>query len=290
MMRTIVVSVSVGLCLVVPVASSGQTAPPSASTTTVATVDGQPVSEQELQDALGPQQVMQLRTQEYELKSKALEGLIRLKVTQAEAKRRGVSPEALIEQEVDSKVPQPTDAEVEAFFWGQNRVGVRFADVKEQLRAALKTLTIQRARQQYADSLRGRSDVRLMLRPPSVDVAYDPARVKGDPNAPVTIVEFADFQCPFCKQSAATLHNLLTKWAGTVKLAYMDFPLREIHPRAQQAAEASRCAGEQGKFWEYHDALYADSSKLEQSDLINRARALRLDDRAFQSCLASGKF
>src|SRR5436190_17034528 len=114
-MRMIVVSLSLGLCLIAPVASSGQTASQSAPTNPVATVDGQPVSEQELQDALGAQQVMQLRTQEYELKSKALEGLIRLKVTQAEAKRRGISPEALVEQEVDSKVPEPTDAEVEAF-------------------------------------------------------------------------------------------------------------------------------------------------------------------------------
>jgi len=129
-----------------------------------------------------------------------------------------------------------------------------------------------------------------LLQPPSVDVTYDPARVKGDPKAPVTIVEFSDFQCPFCKQSEATLHNLLTSRAGTVKLAYMDFPLREIHPRAQKAAEASRCAGEQGKFWEYHDALYADQSKLEDADLINRARTLNLDEKVFRSCLDSGKF
>jgi len=75
-----------------------------------------------------------------------------------------------------------------------------------------------------------------------------------------------------------------------VRLAYRDFPLHEIHGQAENAAEASRCAGEQGKYWEYHDALFADQSKLDDASLAERARKLNLDDKAFQSCLASGKF
>jgi len=149
---------------------------------------------------------------------------------------------------------------------------------------------LQKARQVYADSLRAKIDVAVLLRPPSVTVAYDPARVKGDPKAPVTIVEFSDFQCPYCKKSESTLHELLTKYSGRVKLAYLDFPLREIHPQAQRAAEAARCAGEQGKFWEYHDALYAEQSKLDGAELLTHARALNLDEKSFQSCLNSGKF
>jgi protein-disulfide isomerase len=114
--------------------------------------------------------------------------------------------------------------------------------------------------------------------------------VKGDPKAPVTIVEFSDFQCPYCKKSESTLHDILAKYSGRVKLAYLDFPLREIHPQAQVAAEAARCAGEQGKFWEYHDALYAEQSKLDGPELLSRARALHLDEKSFQACLDSGKF
>src|SRR5439155_14351005 len=151
----------------------------------VATVAGQPVTEQELVEALGPQQLMQMRTQEYETKSKALENVIRLKLVQVEANKHGISAEKLVEQEIDSKVTEPTDGEVEAYFWGQNRAGARFDDVKEQYRTALKRLKQQKARQVYADSLREKSDVAILLRPPSVDVAYDPARVKGDPKAPI---------------------------------------------------------------------------------------------------------
>src|SRR5713226_3280500 len=174
--------------------SFGQTEPPAQTGDPVAIIAGQPISEQELLDSLGPQQLMQLCTQEYETRSKALESLIRLKLVQAEAKKRGISAERLIEQEVESKVADPTDGEVEAYFWGQNRAGASFEEVREQYRASLKQLKLQKARQVYADSLRAKIDVAVLLRPPSVTVAYDPARAKGDPKDQVTIVEFSDFQ------------------------------------------------------------------------------------------------
>src|SRR5438046_2640091 len=173
-MRNILLNLSLSLAL--PLASFGQAAPQANSANPIATVAGQPASEQELLEALGPQQLMQLRSQEYETKSKALDSLIRLKLVQAEAKKRGISAEKLIEQEVESKVADPTDGEIEAYFWGQSREGARLEDAKEQYRAALKRLRLQKARQGYADSLRTKTEVAVLLRPPSVDVAYDPAR------------------------------------------------------------------------------------------------------------------
>src|SRR5258708_11107929 len=163
-MKTILLNLS--LCLTLPLASFGQAAPQANSGEPVATVGGQPVSEQELLEALGPQQLMQLRTQEYETKSKALENVIRLKLVQAEAKKRGIAAEKLIEQEVESKLADPSDGEVEAYFWGQNRAGASFEEVKEQYRASLKQLKLQKARQVDADSLRAKSDVAGRLRPP----------------------------------------------------------------------------------------------------------------------------
>src|SRR5258706_13810809 len=278
------------LLLALPKGSFGQAAPQARSGDPVATVAGQPIYEEETQEPLGPQESMQVRMQDYEAKSKALNSLIRLKLVQAEAKKRSISAEKLIEQEVESKVADPNDGEVEAYFWGQNRAGDTFEQVKEQYRASLKQLKLQKARQVYADSLRAKIDVAVLLRPPSVNVAYDPARVKGDPKAPITIVEFSDFQCPFCKKSESTLHELLTKYSGRVKLAYLDFPLREIHPQAQSAAEAGRCAGAQGQFWENSHALYAAQSQLDGPELLTPTQALNLDAKPFQSCLKSGKF
>jgi protein-disulfide isomerase len=289
-MKAIFLNFSLAFCVVLLPAGVIYGAPQASSADPIATVAGEPLSEQDLWAALGPQQVMELRAQEYQIKSQALENLIRLKLVQVEAKKRGLTAEALVAQEVDSKVADPADPEVEAYFWGQNRPGVRFDDAKEQFRSALKALKIQKARAVYADSLRKTIDVRVRLRPPTVDVAYDPARVKGNVNAPVTIVEFSDFQCPYCRQAEGTLQAVLAKYGNKVKLAFMDFPLREIHPRAQSAAEAARCAGEQGKFWEYHDVLYADQAKLEPPALLASARGLGLNEQSFQSCLESGRF
>ena len=239
--------------------------------------------------SLGPQ-LMQLRNQEYDTKNKALESLIRYKVVEAEAKIRNITPEKLIELEVDSKVAEPTEGEIEAYFLGQNRAGSRLEDVKEQYRTSLKQLKLVKARQAYADTLRAKMQVAVLLRAPAIDVAYDAARVLGNPNAPVTIVEFGDFQCPYCQKTEATLREVLSKYDGRVKLAFRDFPLVEIHARAEKAAEAARCAGEQGKFWEYHDSLFADQSKLDEASLIIRAQTLKLDEAAFKSCVGSGKF
>src|SRR5262249_1327476 len=289
-MRTILINLNLLLCLALPLTSFGQTASQANSGDPVAIVAGQPISEQELAETVGPQQLMPLRTQEYQMKSRALESLIRLKLVQAKAEKRGISPEELIKLEVESKLADPTDAEVEAYFWGQNQAEVKFDDVKQQFRASLKQLKLLKARQAYADSLRVEFDVLVLMRPPSVDVVHDSARVKGDAKAPVTIVEFSDFQCPFCKKTEAALNDLLAKYRGRVKLAYMDFPLGEIHAEAQKAAEAARCAGERGKFWEYHDALYADQTKLKGADLLAHARTLNLDEKSFRSCLDSGKF
>ena len=140
------------------------------------------------------------------------------------------------------------------------------------------------------EELRGKTDVEVYLRAPRTEVGFDPTRVRGNPNAPVTIVEFSDFQCPFCQRVQGTLRDLLKKYDGKVKLAYRDFPLGEMHRRAEAAAEASRCAGEQGKFWEYHDLLWTDPSKLDPAALSGYATRLALDEIRFNACVTSGRY
>jgi protein-disulfide isomerase len=123
-----------------------------------------------------------------------------------------------------------------------------------------------------------------------VEVGYDPSRVRGDPQAPVTIVEFSDFQCPFCQKAYPVVKELLSRYEGRIKLAFRDFPLQQVHSQAEMAAEASRCALEQGKFWEYHDLLFSNHGKLDQEQLMENARTLKLDENSFSSCLSGGKF
>jgi len=256
----------------------------------LAVVNGQSIYDADL-TAVGAQ-LWQLRNQEYQLKSSALESVINQKLLDAEASGKGVSADKLLEQEVDAKLGEPSDAELEAFYLGQkDRLGNRsFAELKDQLRPALKQTKIQQARQDYYKRLREKAEVSILLDAPKVEVKADPGRLRGDAKAPLTIVEFSDFQCPYCQAVLPTLKEVLVKYEGRVSLGYRDFPLLQIHAQAQQAAEASRCAGEQGKFWEYHDLAFANQSRLQQPSLIEHARKLQLDDKRFEACLASGKF
>jgi protein-disulfide isomerase len=277
-------------CLWLASACPAQTAVAPQPKQPVAIVGGQHIYEEELLP-LVQTQLLPLRHQEYEIKRAALDRLVTARLVEAEARSRGVSAEKLLEQEVDAKVGEPTDDEVEAYYLGQqDRISVPFETIKPQLRQALKQLKLQQARRNYGERLRKGADVAILLRPPRVQVGYDPSRLRGDAAAPVIIVEFSDFQCPYCRTVEPTLKALLARYAGRVSLAYRDYPLREIHPQAQQAAEAARCAGEQGKFWEYHDLLYADGAKFDAGSLAGYARGLGLDGQRFVPCLASGKF
>jgi Protein-disulfide isomerase len=233
---------------------------------------------------------MPLRNQEYDIKRKALDTLIEQKVLEAAAKKQGLTTDKLFEQEVDSKVQDPSDAEVEGFYWGRkDRINRPLAEVKTQLRDGLKQIKIQQARQDYLKRLRADSNVAVLLSAPRVEVAYDPARIRGNAKAPIMIVEFSDYQCPFCHQVEPTVKAVMAKYGDKVSLSYRDFPLTAIHSQAMIAAEASRCAEEQGKFWEYHDQLFT-ASKLEKDALVEYARNLKLDEKQFESCLTSEKF
>lgn len=277
------------LSLLLPLAAFGQAPRQHSSGDAIAMVAGQPIYERDLPD-LAPK-LLQLRSQEYQAKSKALEDFILQRVIEAEAKRRGVTTDRLLEEEVDSKIADPSEAEVQGYYLAlKDQIKRPFPEVKPILEKAVKALKVQQARQDYTDSLRAKSDVVVLLQPPKVEVAYDPARVRGDAKAPVTIVEFSDFQCPFCQKAESTLKDLLTRYDGQVKLAFLDFPMRTLHPQAQVAAEAARCANEQGKFWAYHDALFADQSKFNEDGFAQTARSLGLDEKSFQSCLKAGKY
>src|SRR5713226_1743761 len=270
--------------------SLAQTTSPTRQKEPLAVVGGQTIYDDDLVPFVQAQ-VFQLRLQEYDVKSKALQNLVNQKLLEAEAKKKGIPTEKVLEQEVDAKVPEPTEAELKALYIVQKQqLGKPFDEIKPQLLQLLKKSKIQEAREDYYKRLREQAGVSIFLQKPKVQVAYDPARLRGDPKAPVVIVEFSDFQCPYCQSVQPTLKTLLAKYEGRVSLAYRDLPLRDIHPQAQLAAEAGRCAGEQGKFWEYHDSLFENQDKLNREGLLQQAHGLKLDDKQFDSCLAGGKY
>jgi protein-disulfide isomerase len=133
--------------------------------------------------------------------------------------------------------------------------------------------------------------VRILMDPPRVTVAVgsDDAS-QGVATAPVTVVEYSDFQCPFCQRVMPTLAALRTKYGDKMRLVWKDFPLTQIHPQAFVAAQAGNCAREQGKFWEYHDRLFANQQALQPEFLKKYAAEVGLDAGTFNACLDSSKY
>ena len=256
----------------------------------LSTVDDQKITEDDLAPLVAGQ-LRPLREQEYQIKKKALDILIDQRVLEAEAKKKGLTTEKLYEQEVDSKVAEPTDVELNAVYAVQReQLNRPFEEVKAQLTKTLKNSKIQQMRKEYATRLRDQAKVAVLLSPQRVQVGFDPARVRGNAKAKVMIVEFSDYQCPYCGQVEATLKNVLAKHQDAVALAFRDMPISQIHPQAMGAAQAARCAGEQGKFWEYHDLLFADQGGLEKPGLMAKAQKLQLDEKQFDACLSGEKY
>lgn len=123
-----------------------------------------------------------------------------------------------------------------------------------------------------------------------VSAVTDADYIRGDKNAKITMIEYSDFQCPFCQRHLPTLDRILADYKGKVRLVYRHFPLNSIHPQAQKAAEASECAGEQGKFWEMHDKLFENQTALQIDNLKQYAKDLGLNTSQFNNCLDTSKF
>jgi protein-disulfide isomerase len=211
-----------------------------------------------------------------------------------EAKRRNLSVEGLLKAEVYAKAPEVPEADVAAFV-NQNRARLpKLEDQELRLKVwdYLRGQKVNEQRQAYLQRLRDQGQVTVLLQEPAgvrVAVSGDHGFVRGAKDAPVTIVEFSDFQCPYCKTANATVKQVLDRYPGKVRLVFRDFPLVSIHPQAPKAHEAARCAAEQGKFWEYHDLLFERSPKMSPPELKQYAKDLKLDAAAFDQCLDSGK-
>ena len=229
----------------------------------------------------------------YDGRRNALDSIVAEMLIAEAAKAKGMSPDAFVESEVSRRVKPVTDSEVVAFYQA-NISQMQGRPLDAMAPVINRYLTEQQesaARQALVAELRRTGpDVRVMFDAPRREVAVadtDPSL--GGASAPVTIVEFSDFQCPFCQRVAPTLKQVRDKYGDKVRIVWKDFPLTQIHPEAFKAAEAAHCAGDQGKFWEYHDRLFANQQALQPESLKSYAASLGLDTAAFNSCLDSSK-
>jgi protein-disulfide isomerase len=182
-----------------------------------------------------------------------------------------------------------TDADVDSFY-EQNKAQIPRPkeEVAGQIKQYLEQQRQGETRQKYFDDLRARYKVEYLMEPDRIEVATTGPAV-GPASAPVTIVEFSDFQCPFCSRLVPTIEEVKKKYGDKVRIVFRQFPLN-FHQFAQKAAEASLCANEQGKFWQMHDAMFANQQALAVEQLKAKAVELGMNADQFNSCLDQGKY
>ena len=253
----------------------------------LAAINGEPILQQDL--AVSPEE-RKLHQQIYELRVKALTSRIASKLIEKEAERRGVTVRELISSEVNPKIGAPTNKEITDYYNQQkDRIDRPLKEVRDQIVELLRRSKAQTHLQDLVDRLQNEAEVEVFMDPPRLPVDLADARVRGPKNAAVTIVEFSDFQCPFCRRVQPVLAELSEQYEGRVRWAFKDLPLTDIHPEAMRAAQVARCAGDQGKFWEYRAKLF-EQELFTDAVYTEIATELKLKPEPMLECADSAKY
>jgi protein-disulfide isomerase len=280
------------------VASTGCSMPDSAvyadrgettDETVLAIVGEAQVTEAEVSELMSSQ-LMKVEQERYELLKQGLDRLVADRLVEMEAKKLGITKEELFAQEVEAKVDQPTQDEIDAFYEERK---ARIKKPKEEVEGQIRDYLLQQRQavvnESFVAGLKKSYGYQLLLEPIRIDVASEGFPAKGPEGAPVTIVEFSDFECPYCARVNPALDQVVKKYGDKVRLVFRQFPLN-IHANAQKAAEASLCARDQGKFWEMHDAMFKEQRSLGVEQLKEKAARLDLDAETFNECLDSSRY
>lgn len=267
-------------------AAPGDSLPGGGDAGLAGSVNGEPITHADLIEILTVQQ--------YDLMRSAVKAIATNRLIDSEAEARGITADELFTQEVTEKVPQPTDDDVRMFYDARKNTPRLKDKTLEEARGEISEYLLSQAlTQRHADflnELRAAGNIRVLLDAPRFDVAVPLGTPsKGDENAPITIVEFADFQCPACRKAYPAMERLLGEYGDRVRFVFRDFPLPS-HPRSVPASEAAACAGEQDRFWDYYQNLMLMQGSLSDADLKNRAASLDMDTAAFEACFAAGRY
>ncbi len=281
MMRMTVRGLLVGLVLFLTACSGSAQAPkhqgPSDIVATVGSVSITlaDVDDKALERPAADYGGLRLSQAVYNARRAAVDTLVRNNMLlDSEAKARGMDRATLVDKEITSKVAAPTSEEIEKWY-AENPARVQGAPL-EQVRAPIRAFLMQErqldVRTRFVDSLKAKTPVTITLEPPREKVADAGRPSRGPANARVEVIEFSDFQCPYCERAYPVVQQVLSSDGDKIHFVYRNYPLAS-HPNAEPAAEAAACAAEQGKFWEYHNRLFEHQDKLGDTDLKDDAAA-----------------
>jgi protein-disulfide isomerase len=241
-----------------------------------------------------PAQKAQAEQAIYDGRKTALDAIIADMLIAQAAKAKNVTPEAFVQAELAKRVKPVNDTDVRNFYVqnSERMQGRTFEQMSTAIQHYLEEQGQSAAKEDLIAELKKSGPaIRVAMDAPRTTITVnpdDPSQGKAD--APVTVVEFSDFQCPFCQRVMPTLKELRSKYGDKMRLVWKDFPLTQIHPQAFVAAQAGNCAREQGKFWEYHDKLFGNQQALQPANLKQYAADVGLDTMKFNQCLDSAKY
>jgi protein-disulfide isomerase len=254
--------------------------------TPVLEIDGTKITLSEFEQKQ-PTALIKARNTFYESEKRAVTAFVDDYLLEQQAKKENLTVDQLLEKHVKSTVaPDPTEDALKFYYEGLD-TKEPFEKVRTQILEHVRDTRYQKAKAAYVKSLHDEAKITVLLTQPRGTLSLKDSWARGDANAPVTIVEYADYECPYCQAQAPVLDKIEAEFQGKLNLVYKDTPL-PMHPHAEKAAEAARCAGVQGKFWEYHDQLFK-TRKLDMDELKKLAGTLKLDTDAFNKCLDSGE-
>jgi protein-disulfide isomerase len=250
----------------------------------IGVINGEKVTMADLEKEQG-NKLLQVQYQIYLAEQKALDDLIDDRLLQMEAKRQNITLEALLDKEVNKKVVDPSEDQLQIYYDDLN-AKESYAALRDKILERIRQRRIAKARDAYIQALRAKADILVTLAPPAADFSIGNAPRLGPAEAPVRLVEFADYECPYCARMNPQIKKLREEFGDKLSLYFKDLPL-PMHAQAQKAAEAAHCAGQQDKYWQYHDLLFSNGG-LGIAQLKQYARDLKLDPNKFDTCLDSG--
>lgn len=266
--------------------ASAQSGPGSAGDSVLLEFNGAKITQAEL-ELKRPSAMFQARANFYETERKALVDLADEQLLDQQAAKERLTVTQLLDRHVNSTIAKdPSEDALRVYYEGVDTTEP-YEAVRDKIIDALRQRRIAKAKAAYLQSLRAEAHIIIRLAPPRAPISMTDVPVRGPERPRITLLEFADYECPYCQQLQPVLSRLETEFRDKLAFAYKDYPLN-MHPEAPKAAEAAHCAGAQGKFWEFHDLVF-ENKQLGVSNLKNDARDLKLDTAAFNTCLDKGQ-
>jgi protein-disulfide isomerase len=253
---------------------------------------GEPITMAEVEKEVAAQ-LREIEQRAYDVRRETVAAIVLERIVNDMAAAEGITREQFLQREIQARAVPPTAEEIKAVYdQYKDQPGLAGKTLEEAtplIAPQVQRQKLGQAQAAYAQELLAKADLRYVLQPPRVALTIpDGEPSKGPANAPITLVEYSDFQCGYCKRAHPTIKTLLEEYGDKIRLVYRDYGIPS-HDRARASAEAARCAGDQDKYWVYFDNLMENPGPLDDADLAKRATDLGLDMAVFQGCLDSDK-